>query len=139
LPELARSVTLLSNSTSSDLIGCESGLQVPFSPSGSSGVVSAGGFTAPFDFIAFSGPTNASTAQSCVCGGGSGLQTVEQKMTFYAPNGNSATFVVRTTQQGSTGCVFAGTGATYSDTRTDSIFVGFVTNSQGDAVAYTAP
>jgi hypothetical protein len=51
----------------------------------------AGQFIAPFDFVAFAGPTPALITLECVCGGSSTATSTEIKMTFYSASGQVAT------------------------------------------------
>jgi hypothetical protein len=128
LPALGRDVSFAAFQTTSDFARCSDGSILQ---SGSSTTSSAGGFTAPFDFIAFSGPTNASTILRCVCGSSNNRITVEQKMTFYAPDGSNATVTVRTAQDGDSGCVFPGTNTPYFNTSITDVFVNTITGPTG--------
>jgi hypothetical protein len=128
LPALGRSISFAAFQTISDFKRCSDG---SIFQSGSSTTSSAGGFTAPFDFIAFSGPTNASTILRCVCGSSNNRITVEQKMTFYAPDGSNATVTVRTEQDGDSGCVFPGTNTPYFNTSITDVFVNTITGPTG--------
>jgi hypothetical protein len=128
LPALGRSISFAAFQTTSDFARCSDG---SIFQSGSSTTSSAGGFTAPFDFIAFSGPTNASTILRCVCGSSNNRITVEQKMTFYAPDGSNATVTVRTAQDGDSGCAFPGTNTPYFNTIITDVFVNTITGPTG--------
>jgi hypothetical protein len=128
LPALGRSISFAAFQTISDFKRCSDG---SIFQSGSSTTSSAGGFTAPFDFIAFSGPTNASTILRCVCGSSNNRITVEQKMTFYAPDGSNATVTVRTAQDGDSGCAFPGTNTPYFNTSITDVFVNTITGPTG--------